>query len=197
MESISVLEMDRLLEEKGLSFVDYATLGILSKHDKANTLYKLADRLVDSGVLERLGGGGQFVVKRAAPNDFEVANYLYAPAYVSLESALSFYGILPQFVYSVTSVTTRKSLKRVWRDKEYVFSHIDEELFWGYEKLERVLVATKEKALVDALYFMSKGLVRLDIEELDLSSVDKNVLAEYAGKVSYAPFKMLWKELAL
>ncbi len=38
-----------------------------------------------------------------------IANRLYAPSYVSFESALSRHGLIPEGVYAVTSASTRKT----------------------------------------------------------------------------------------
>src|SRR5579864_6761878 len=40
---------------------------------------------------------------------FLIANRIYSPSYVSLESALSYYGLIPEGVLSITSVSTRKT----------------------------------------------------------------------------------------
>ena len=39
-----------------------------------------------------------------------VANKIYSPSYISLETALSYYGLIPESVYALTSVSTRKTI---------------------------------------------------------------------------------------
>ena len=67
-------------------------------------------------------------------------------------------------------------------NKEYLYSKISSKLFWGYEKKENFLIAEKEKALIDYLYFCQKGLRSLDREDLDLSEIDKSIAISYGRK---------------
>ena len=41
------------------------------------------------------------------PEPFLIANHLRGPSYVSLESALSYWGLIPERVYEITSVTLK------------------------------------------------------------------------------------------
>lgn len=91
--------------------------------------------------------------------DFQllVANKIYNPSYVSLQSALSFYGMIPEMVVQTTSVTTLKTGRFTNDFGEFSYNNVKEELFFGYEpKLLKdnrsVLFATPEKALLDLLY---------------------------------------------
>jgi len=47
-----------------------------------------------------------YPVRQEIP-DMHIANKLYSPSYISLETALSYYNIIPEFAVAVTSVTTR------------------------------------------------------------------------------------------
>src|SRR3989338_5271268 len=69
--------------------------------------YVLAGRLVKEGVLERVSKG-YYILTSNRPSDFEIANALYRPSYISLESALNYYGILVQSPQQITSVTTKR-----------------------------------------------------------------------------------------
>ncbi len=51
----------------------------------------------------------EFRVTRCS--NYFLANQLYTPSYVSLESALSYYGLIPEAVYATTSVTTKKTAR--------------------------------------------------------------------------------------
>lgn len=195
MGFISLIDTLGKIEKSGLKFIDYSVLARLTGNYNKNSLYKMANRLEKKKILTRLTGAGKYYLTKSNPTEFEIANYLYKPSYISLESALSFYGILPQFVYSVTSVTTRKSKKFLFQNKEYVFSHLNENVFWGYEKNNNILIASPEKALIDSLYFVSKNLIDLDFLELDLSVINKRVLLEMASNIKYKPFKNKIKKL--
>ncbi len=90
----------------------------------------------------------------------ELANAIYSPSYLSLEWALSQYGLIPEAVPVFTSVTSRvtRSFKNPLGRFEY--RHIQMELFTGFTRRKLlgadIYMAQPEKALLDFLYF-SKG----------------------------------------
>jgi len=87
---------------------------------------------------------------------FLIAGNLYHPSYISLYSALRYYNFIPESVYEVTSVSTRKSKSFTVRDTTYTYRHLKDNLFFGYQvvqwKGEPFLMATPEKALLDLAY---------------------------------------------
>lgn len=91
--------------------------------------------------------------------DFQylIANKIYRPSYISLHTAMSFYGIIPEMVVQTTSVTTLKTSRFTNDFGEFSYNNIKEELFFGYEPKSlkdnrSFLFATPEKALLDLLY---------------------------------------------
>ena len=98
--------------------------------------------------------------------DLIVANLMYRPSYISLYSALSHYGMIPEFVTHTTSVTTLKTA--VFKNDlgTFDYRHIKPELFWGYQIIDTIssrksLIAVPEKALLDLLY-LTPGLKNED-----------------------------------
>ena len=98
--------------------------------------------------------------------DLIAANLMYRPSYVSLHSALSHYGMIPEFVTHTTSVTTLKTA--VFKNDlgTFDYRHIKPELFWGYQIIDTIssrktLIAVPEKALLDLLY-LTPGLKNED-----------------------------------
>ena len=91
---------------------------------------------------------------------FLIANRIYGPSYVSLEMALSLYGLIPEAVYSITSVTTQKTKTLKTPVGNFIYRCIKPELMFGYELQEhnghRYKIAEMEKAVLDYLYFNSK-----------------------------------------
>lgn len=101
-----------------------------------------------------------------------IANKLRTPSYVSLEYALSNYGVITESVYTITSITLKT--KRTFNNLtgQYIYKSIKKSLFNGY-KLEKFLsndyyIATKEKALFDYLYFKAQTLPE-DISNLNIA----------------------------
>jgi len=130
------------------------------------------ERLTKKGIIKRLTKR-KYLFTFLESDDFQIANFLYTPSYISLESALSFYGIITQFPYQITSITPKKTKIIKTLNKEFSYSHIKPELFFGYEKKEKFLIALPEKALFDYLYLCSKGLRSFEKADFDLKIIDK------------------------
>ncbi len=114
--------------------------------------------------------------KKTLRNEY-IAFNLYQPSYVSLEWALSKYGLIPEMVYNCTSVTTKTT--RTFQNLFGLFSfrHIKKELFFGYKKIndngQVYLIAEPEKALFDYLYLnLSKIKNQADVDELRLNEFE-------------------------
>jgi hypothetical protein len=104
----------------------------------------------------------------------EVAAVLYRPSYLSMESALSAYGFIPEMVYAYTSVTAK--INRTFDNQfgHFIYRHIKSELFWGYREVRSgsgwYLIAEPEKALLDYLYLnLSKINTESDFENIRLN----------------------------
>jgi predicted transcriptional regulator of viral defense system len=190
METISKIKATKLLYQKKVTFFDVVDAGKVFGIEKTKTLYVLLQRLEKEGVIHRVTKGKYHFSLREY-NEFELANFLVTPSYVSLESALSFYGILPQFPYTITSITPLKPRKLKYQEREYEYSHVGGEYFWGFTKKERFLIAMPEKALLDELYFMAKKLRRIHIQDLNLEGVDKQKLCELSRKYKFVPLQKL------
>lgn len=100
-----------------------------------------------------------------------VANTLKKPSYLSGEYVLQKYGILSESVFSVTSVTRKKT--KVYNNKLGIFrySNIKKELFTGFKIVSKssfeIKEATKAKALFDYLYLNLKGVTEINQEIVD------------------------------
>lgn len=115
-----------------------------------------------------------FTENKASP-DFAryLANRIYRPSYLSLHTALSFYGMIPESVVQFTSVTALKTASFKNDFGEYYYHSVKPSLMFGYiPKMmndgRAVLFATPEKALVDLLYLYPFYITEQDMEELRL-----------------------------
>ena len=95
--------------------------------------------------------------KKNNPSKMFIAKEIYSPSYVSLEYALSLYGLIPERTVDITSVTTKKTVKFTNRVGTFIYQHVKENCFTGFieKKDESGLVyffATPEKASADFLY---------------------------------------------
>lgn len=165
MKTIEIYQ--RLLKDRQ-AVIRMADLRTLLRVPLNNTLYHRVQRLIRQGILARLGKG-LFAVVGSPLHDFAIANALYLPSYISLESALHFYGILLQTPRLITSVTPRRPRRFVIGGKEFSYAHLNPRLFQGFLRRGNFLIAEPEKALLDELYLMGKGRRHLDLRELHLA----------------------------
>lgn len=94
------------------------------------------------------------------PTLFTIANRVYEPSYISLEMALSIYGIIPEAVYGITSATSQKTKNLKSPVGDFIYRHIQPDFMFGYELREHDghhhQIAELEKAILDYLYLNSK-----------------------------------------
>lgn len=124
-----------------------------------------------------------------------VANRIYMPSYISLHSAFSFYGMIPEEVVQFTSVTTLKTAKFENAFGTFHYQNVKSPLYFGYgmKKLQNgrcMLMATPEKALLDFLYLYPDYKTPQDMEELRLDQyfmsheLNTQLLMEYLSRFS-------------
>lgn len=190
MESISTIEAWKKIKSLDVKLLTPVEVGKIWGIKNENTGYKMLQRWEKNGLLKRISKG-KYVLADRNLNEFEIANLLVSPSYVSFESALSFYGILSQFPYVITSTTTGKSRKLEVGNKDFEFTHISPALFWGYRQVNSALLAGPEKAMIDAGYLASKGLRKIDPAEWDLTGINKRILSRYCRRINYLPFRRL------
>lgn len=121
--------------------------------------------------------------------DLYVANKLYEPSYVSLETALSHYQLLPETAAQVTSVTPNATRRFKNFHGLFTYFSVRPRAFAGYALIRlqgrTVRIAEPEKAVVDRLYMsLRRGEDRRSVcDRWDLGRIkkmDKKKLASYA-----------------
>lgn len=115
--------------------------------------------------------------RKTDPHPFYIANRLKKGSYVSLQSALEHYSLIPEYVSAVTSVTTGRPQTYDTPVGRYIFRHIKRELFSDYtlEALgsgQTAFIAKPEKALIDLLYLTPGSDDAAYIRELRLQNLD-------------------------
>ncbi len=93
---------------------------------------------------------GVYAFSNQTIDQVEVAKHLYAPCYVSLETALNYYGLLPDVTFAMTLVTTKATRKINTPVGQFTYQKIKKSAFQGYDP--QTLMAEREKAVVDYLY---------------------------------------------
>jgi len=167
----NLAKVTKKLYDSELSLFTVNSLKSLLEISSESTFYNLIDRLAQNDVLNRIEKG-KYRLKDANIHEYQIANFIYRPSYISFESALSFYGILSQFPQSIYSSTTKRSQEKITANKHYIYHHLKKDCFGGYLKKEEFLIATPEKALVDQIYLVSKGIKNIDIDGLNLAKIN-------------------------
>jgi predicted transcriptional regulator of viral defense system len=129
--------------------------------------------------------------RKVDPCPERIANWLVYPSYVSLEYALSFYGLIPEGVPVVTSVTTRRPRRYETAAGRFSYRHIKRELFWGYRMLASdrgsYCLAVPEKALLD-FFYLSRGdwseARHLEMRWQNAEEVDRQALKRMAERMN-------------
>jgi len=116
--------------------------------------------LIRDGILQQVKRGLYVAgpgITNSRPDPFLLSNHLLGPSYVSLESALSYHGLIPEKVYETASVTTKAT--RRFSTPLGVYSYTRLPLpYYSYgirsvevDKQHRFLIASPEKALFDKI----------------------------------------------
>ncbi|PKP37028.1 MAG: hypothetical protein CVT97_07220 [Bacteroidetes bacterium HGW-Bacteroidetes-14] len=146
------------LEQLGVIPVDYSVLRSLFS-DYSFPQNKIAN-LEREGKIVRLKRGQYIVsdkISRELISPELIANHIYGPSYVSMESALRFYGLIPEQVFSVRSMTTNRS--RRFTNSIGIFEYITvNERYYSVGIKQQIvedrytfLIASPEKALCDMI----------------------------------------------
>jgi predicted transcriptional regulator of viral defense system len=96
------------------------------------------------------------------PEPFLIANHLRGPSYVSLESALSYWNMIPERVYEISSVTTKTSKQYKTRVGRFSYQQLKTPYYsYGIKNIEyspkqTILIASREKALCDKIVLTPK-----------------------------------------
>jgi hypothetical protein len=117
----------------------------------------------------------------AKPHSYLLANHILGPSYVSLESALSYHGLIPERVYEISSVTTENSKTYKTPAGRFSYTHVPLPYYsFGIQQVElsktqTALVASPEKALCDKIITTSGILLRSIKQVIELLTDDLRI----------------------
>jgi predicted transcriptional regulator of viral defense system len=152
-------------------------------------------RWVKTDLLLKLRNGWYAFPEYLKQPDFAyyVSNRIYRPSYISLHTALAFYGMIPEAVIRISAVGTLKKATFENAFGTFVYQKIVSGLMFGYDVKplpggRTLLFAQPEKALLDLLYLYPFYNTPQEMEELrldeDFMQQDLKVeqFGEYAGR---------------
>lgn len=163
-------------------------------------------RWTGKGLLVKLRQGWYVFSELKQRPDFQryIACRIYRPSYISLHTALSIYGMIPEAVTDVTSVTTLKTANFDNGFGHYSYQSVKPELFFGYRPVELPtgtaagtprqtwMISDAEKALLDLLYLYPFYDSEAELEQLRLdedymtSELDLARLQEFQRRICCA-----------
>jgi predicted transcriptional regulator of viral defense system len=112
---------------------------------------------------------------------FRIANILQVPSYISLMTALSYYGITTQAQRGLfESISIKRTSRFQVGGLSFHYSKIRTDLYGEFIKREGVFIARPEKAVLDTYYLASIGRYALDGVSLDLTKVDEEILDDFS-----------------
>ena len=121
-----------------------------------------------------------------------IANNIYKPSYISFETALSYYQLIPESIYMITSASTKRTYMFETPMARFSYRTIKPALFFGYSLLAGgIKMAFMEKAILDYFYInpaiRTKDdfvTLRINKEEL-LRQIDRQRLTDYVQRFNH------------
>lgn len=200
-------DLRRLFGER--EYFDFSTLLQMGEEPREHVRMQVY-RWVKTGKLVRLRRGLYLFAEpyRKRPvSAAEMAGVIYPPSYLSLQWALGFYGLIPEQVVTLTSVTTRQTNDFNNPLGNFVYRHLRAEHFREYRKVtvggEAAWIGSPEKALLDFWYLESGPWTAARMREMrfqHFERVDTDRLESLAAQIFQSPrvesAVSWWRELA-
>lgn len=190
--------MIKTIDMLSYEFEEYSNIyNKISLEEKKNNLIKLKRGLYETN-------------KEADP--FTIANVLLSPSYISFETALSYYGMIPERVYAIKSASFKKNKIKEYKNYfgTFIYQDVNSKAYpYEINQIDidgvKVLIASREKALLDLLSIISprnnkKELLELLFDDLRIDEVifdelDKNRIIELCKYYSSKTLQILKKYL--
>jgi predicted transcriptional regulator of viral defense system len=183
-------------------------VSIFKEYERPNDkIYQLAKEGVIQSIKKGLYVVGPALNVDRRPEPFLLANHILGPSYVSVETALSYHGIIPERVYEIASMTTQAP--RNFNTPLGTFTYTRLSLpYYSFgirsEKLaddQYAMVASAEKALCDKIITTSGLLLRSKKAAekflLENMRMDEEILKRLNAKAMSAWIKGSLKEESL
>lgn len=134
----------------------------------------------EKGYLTKIRRGFYCFSSKKKNQDFLyfAANKIYTPSYISLESGLAFYNLIPEAVFTTVSISTRNTANFGTPIGHFKYRHIKPTLFFGYRLLQlqkiTIKIAEAEKVILDYLYLNKIN----SVEEMKALRINKAQISE-------------------
>lgn len=154
-------------------------------NDKESTIKQNLKRYVKKGLIERLVKGVYKLKETQINDEFFFSSFFDENSYISLESALSYYNLIPEYPYSVTAVSLKKTKRIKTPYGQFIYRKIKSSLFFGFKIISGdnylYRLAHPEKALFDYIYLNQHQIKNYDY----FTEMRLNIKKEIAEKTIF------------
>jgi predicted transcriptional regulator of viral defense system len=108
--------------------------------------------------VQKIRNGHYILTEKGLDTDtlYFISNQMYAPSYISLETALSHYGFIPEGVFKITAISTLKTQSFTTPMGVFSYQNLKPSLYFGYNLIPfgdfNFKIADAEKTILDYLY---------------------------------------------
>lgn len=133
------------------------------------------DRWQKKGYIKRIKKEYYYFTDREIDQNFLFysSNKIYSPSYISLEKAFQYYDFIPEEIFQITSVSSKKTTKFTTSLGNFSYRHIKPSIFFGYRMIDygkqKILLAEPEKAVLDYLYLNPRLKAADDFREMRIN----------------------------
>lgn len=193
------IAIEKNLQQYNTHIIDHATLSSILINNGYTGINDKINKLKKEGLIETLKRGLYLHKSPFAKTNISkeiIANTMLSPSYISFDYALYYYGLIPESVFDVTSATTKRSKLFKTDNSIFSFKHVKKELFSVGLVIESIkngnfLIATKEKALCDKVYYTKdiqiaskKSMISFLVDDLridvaELEDCDMSIFIKY------------------
>ena len=129
---------------------------------------------------------------------FTIANEIYKPSYISFESALSYYHLIPEIIHGIISVNSKDTYKFKTYLGNFIYKKVKPNLMFGYNFVKHsnhvFKIAEAEKAILDFFYIKPHLKELEDFEEL---RIDKESFFEQVNLKKLEKYTEAFKNMTL
>jgi len=116
--------------------------------------YQLVYRMKQKGLISEIENGKYvIIVPSPGPDVMSIASHLVFPSYISFWTALSFHGFTEQLPLTIFIATPKRKPKIEYHGMQIRFVTLAPSRFFGYTEVDGIIMADKEKSLIDSLLF--------------------------------------------
>lgn len=174
------MEFSELVEIIGEEPV-FETGLLVAGNSEPRKVHRQLSRWTLAGKIHQLRRGLYCLVppfRKVNPHPFLVANRMIPASYVSLQSALAYFGMIPEYVPVTTCITTGRPARWVTPLGIFDFRHVQVNFLNGYHLVDlgekqQAFIARPEKALLDLIYLEPGGDTLDYLVELRLGNLNQ------------------------